>query len=291
MNHETGKSRKLYDDDMMQMQTLASDILLMERGQSKAVTGKEHLERNDFIIEKQKAELQRMDAAKRHKEELINLAEQELKQVKSEIRTDKLKKTATTAATAITSGVASLFGSGKLKELERANEKLQDEVSKRDTNIEKLQSQIQQMQKQHDTQIHNLKEMHRQELDMKEKELSRLARIIDKAFRWFPMFREMLRMEKFCAMLGFTKEMTERLVVKKEALKCSGKIYSEQHRRNFDIKDDVLRVENDPDDESRLNLTINREPIAEWFREQWHRLRYGTSLPQQEEKKSRGIKL
>ena len=118
----------------------------------KAVTGKAHLERNDFIIEKQKAELQRMDAAKRHKEEQINLAEQELKQVKSEIRTDKLKKTATTAATAITSGVASLFGSGKLKELERANEKLQDEVSKRDTSIEKLQSQIQQMQKQHDTQ-------------------------------------------------------------------------------------------------------------------------------------------
>ena len=48
------------------MQNLASDILLMERGQSKAVTGKKHLERNDFIIEKQKAELQRMDAAKRH---------------------------------------------------------------------------------------------------------------------------------------------------------------------------------------------------------------------------------
>ncbi len=132
------------------------------------------------------------------------------------------------------------------------------------------------MQKQHDTQIHNLKEMHRQELDMKEKELSRLTRIIDKAFRWFPMFREMLRMEKFCAMLGFSKEMTESLLVKKEALKCSGKIYSEQHRRNFDIKDDILRVENDPDDESRLNLTINRKPIADWFREQWHRLRYGT---------------
>ena len=291
MDHDTGKSRKLNDDDMMQMQTLASEILSMERGQSKTETGKEHLERNDFIIEKQKAELQRMDAAKRHKEEQINLAEQELKQVKSEIRTDKLKKTATTAATAITSGVASLFGSGKLKELERANEKLQDEVSKRNTNIEKLQSQVQQMQKQHDTQIHNLREMHRQELDMKEKELSRLARIIDKAFRWFPMFREMLRMEKFCAMLGFSKEMTESLIVKKEALKCSGKIYSEQHRRNFDIKDDILRVENDPDDESRLNLTINRKPIADWFREQWHRLRYGARVPQQEERKSRGFKL
>ena len=71
----------------------------------------------------------------------------------------------------------------------------------------------------------------------------------------------------------------------------SGKIYTEQHRRNFDIKDDILRVENDPVDESRLNLTINRKPIADWFREQWHRFRYGTRLPQQEEKKSRGFKL
>ncbi len=109
---------------MIEMQTLASDILLMERGQSKAVTGKEHLERNDFIIEKQKAELQRIDETKRHKEQQVSLAEQELKQVKSEIRTDKLKKTATDAATAIASGVGSLFGSGKLKELEQAHRKI-----------------------------------------------------------------------------------------------------------------------------------------------------------------------
>jgi len=291
MNHETGKSRKLNDEDMTEMQSLASDILLMERGRSKAVTGREHLERNDFIIEKQKAELQRIDAAKRHTERQVNFAEQELRQVKSEIRTDKLKSAATDAATAIASGVGSLFGSGKMKELGRANERLRDEVSKRDADIKKLQTHIQQMQKQHDTQIHNLREMHRQELDMKEKEISRLGRIIDKAFRWFPMFREMLRMEKLCAMLGFSKEMTERLVVKKEAMKCSGKIYSEQHRRSFDVKDDVLRVENDPDDENRLNLTINRKPIADWFREQWNRLRYGTIQPQQEERQGRGMKL
>ena len=291
MNHETGKSRKLNDEDMTEMQSMASDILLMERGRSKAVTGREHLERNDFIIEKQKAELQRIDAAKRHTERQVNFAEQELRQVKSEIRTDKLKSAATDAATAIASGVGSLFGSGKMKELGRANERLQDEVSKRDADIKKLQTHIQQMQKQHDTQIHNLREMHRQELDIKEKELSRLGRIIDKAFRWFPMFREMLRMEKLCAMLGFSREMTERLVVRKEAMKCSGKIYSEQHRRNFDVKDDVFRVENDPDDENRLSLTVNRKPIADWFREQWNRLRYGTRQPQQEERQGRGMKL
>ena len=72
----------------------------------------------------------------------------------------------------------------------------------------------------------------------------------------------MLRMEKLCAMLGFTKEMTESLIVKKEALKYSGKSYSEQHRRNFDIKDDIPMVGNTPDNENRINLTINRKPIA-----------------------------
>lgn len=68
MDHDTGKSRKLNDDDMMQMQTLASEILSMERGQSKTETGKEHLERNDFIIEKQRAELERIEAERQHKE-------------------------------------------------------------------------------------------------------------------------------------------------------------------------------------------------------------------------------
>lgn len=79
MDHNTGKSRKLNDDDMMQMQTLASEILSMERGQSKTETGKEHLERNDFIIEKQRAELERIEGERQHKEHQIDLAEQELK--------------------------------------------------------------------------------------------------------------------------------------------------------------------------------------------------------------------
>lgn len=101
----------------------------------------------------------------------------------------------------------------------------------------------------------------------------------------------MLRMEKFCATLWFAKEMTESLLIKKEALKCSGKIYSEQHRQNFNIKDGILMIENDSDNESRSSLTINREPISDWFREQWHKLRYRTRHLQPEERKSREFKL
>ena len=291
MNHDTGKSRKLNDDDMMQMQTLASDILLMERGQSKAVTGKKHLERNDFIIEKQKAELQRIEAVKRHKEQQVNLAEQELRQVKSEIRTDKLKSAATDAATVIASGVGSLFGSGKMKKLEQSNEELRQEIAKRDKGIDDLKAQMQRMQEQHGKQIRNLQGIHNQELEAKDKEISRLNTLLEKAFKWFPMLREMLRMEKLCAAIGFTKEMIESLLTKKEAIRCNGRIYSEEHRRKFDIKNDVFKVERNPTDNNKLVLTINRQPIGEWFKEQLGKLGHGFRKAPDEPRKGGGFRL
>ena len=291
MNHDTGKSRKLNDDDMMQMQTLASDILLMERGKSKAVTGKEHLERNDFIIEKQKAELQRIEAIKRHKEQQVNLAEQELRQVKSEIRTDKLKSAATDAATVIASGVGSLFGSGKMKKLEQSNEELRQEIAKRDKGIDDLKAQMQRMQEQHGKQIRNLQGIHNRELEARDKEISRLNILLEKAFKWFPMLREMLRMEKLCAAIGFTKEMIESLLTKKEAIRCNGRIYSEEHRRKFDIRNDIFKVEKNPTDDTKLVLTINRQPIGEWFKEQWEKFRQGLRQSTEEPRKSRGLKL
>lgn len=55
-------------------------------------------------------------------------AQEELKQVKAEIRTDKLKSAATDTATALASSVGSLFGNGKMKSLERRNEDLQDRI-------------------------------------------------------------------------------------------------------------------------------------------------------------------
>ena len=290
MNHETGKSQKLNDEDMATMQTLASNILLMERGQAKAVTGKEHLERNDFIIKKQKAELQRIEETQRHKEQQVTLAEQELKQVKSEIRTNKLKSVATDAATAIASGVGSLFGSGKLKELEHSNSELHKEIAKRDKSINGLKIQMKHMQEQYGKQIQDLQGIHNQELEAKDKEISRLNTILEKAFNWFPLLKEMLRMERLCYAIGFTKDMINSLLTKKEAIRCNGRIYSEEHRRRFEIKNDIFKVEKNPTDDSKLILTINRQPIGEWFREQWEKLQEGLRKTE-EPRKNRGFRL
>lgn len=102
--------------------------------------------------------------------------------------------------------------------------------------------------------------------------------------------KEMLRMEKLCAIIGFTKDMVDKLLTKKEAIQCSCKIYSEEHRRKFDIRNDIFRVEKHPMDNSKLILTINRIPMVEWFKEQFDKLRQGLRKTE-ESRKSRGFKL
>ena len=90
-NHDTGKSRKLNDEDMTEMQDLASDIFLMERGQSKVVTGKEHQERNDFIIGKQKEEMKRLDATRQYREHQLEMANKKMQETEHAQETTRLK--------------------------------------------------------------------------------------------------------------------------------------------------------------------------------------------------------
>ena len=291
MDHDMGKSRKLNDDDMMQMQTLASEILSMDRGQSKTVTGKEHLERNDFIIEKQRVELERIEAERQHKEYQIDLAEQELKQVKSEIRTDKLKSVATDAATALASGVSSLFGSGKIKSLERKNEDLRDEIAIRDETIEQLQSNIKQMEVEHSRAMMNKDNEHRKALEAKEaehkEETNILNSIINTAHRWYPDFANLLRLERLAKHIGLSA-MDFAELIKGRVLNFTGRLFSSEHNRWFATDNTPLQILRDND--RRLTLTANRIPLSQWFGEQYDKLRQSIRQPIQPNK-SRGMKL
>ena len=175
--------------------------------------------------------------------------------------------------------------------MEQANESLRYEISKRDKSIDDLKVQMQQIQEQHSRQIRNLQGIHNQELEAKDKEISRLNTILEKAFNWSPLLKEMLRMEKLCYAIGFTKDMVNSLLTKKEAIRCNGKIYSEEHRRKFEIKNDIFKVEKSLVDDNKLVLTINRQPIGEWFKEQWEKLRQGLRQSAEEPRKSRGFRM
>lgn len=48
--------------------------------------------------------------------------------------------------------------------------------------------------------------------------------------------------------------MVSSLLTKKEAIRCNGKIYSEEHKRKFEIKNDIFMVEKNPTNNSKLIL-------------------------------------
>lgn len=282
MNHETGKSYKLNDDDMTQMQTLLSEILSMERGQSKAETGKEHLERNDFIIEKQRAELERIEVERQHKEHQIDLAEQKLKQVKSEIRNDKLKSVATDAATALASGVSSLFGSGKMKSLERKNEDLRDEIAIRDETIKQLQSDIKQMQVEHQKQMQEVKRSY-------EEENRKQSEYIDKILRYFPYVEKLMPMIKYLSeKMGFTDDLIRKLCTFKD-VSVTGKLYSSEHNQSFSANGAICSLKQDR--EGHFDLNIDGVSRHSWFRRKKDEFMEALGLPTSRRNQNRGLKL
>lgn len=157
MNHDTGKSCKLDDKAMSDMQTLLAECLEMERGTSKEVTGKEHLERADFIITKQKQEAEQVKSEKEAAEADRNAALRETDNARSEqeklriVNEEKQRRSAELDSEiaekeerarevdrentdSIKSGIANLFGKGKYAAIEQENEHIKesfpDEVRK-----------------------------------------------------------------------------------------------------------------------------------------------------------------
>lgn len=150
MNHDTGKSCKLDDKAMSDMQTLLAECLDMERGSSKEQTGKEHLERADFIIAKQKQEVEQAQAEKEAAQAERNAAVREADKAKTEQeklqaeneekqrrsaeldseiadKEERIREADRENTDSIKSGIANLLGKGKYAAIEKENAKLKAE--------------------------------------------------------------------------------------------------------------------------------------------------------------------
>lgn len=110
-------------------------------------------------------------------------AEQELKRAKKEVQTEKLKGAATTAAANIAESVVSLFGSNKVKALERRNEDLQDRILE-------LEEEARQREHQQAKQIQEIKTAY-------EQQNSKLSEFVDFVKRYFPYVEKMMPTIKF----------------------------------------------------------------------------------------------
>ena len=150
------------------------------------------------------------------------------------------------------------------------------------------------MQADHSREIREMQQKHGREIADKDtrhkQEISFLKTVIAKAAAWFPYLREMLRIENLCRLVGFDERQTATLV-KGKTLEYAGELYSEEHGRKFTTERAGVQVVKDPTDGTKLVLAINRKPIAEWFKEQFEKLRQNIRQPIQQQRKSRGMKL
>ncbi len=92
MDHSTGKSWKLNEKDMSEMQTLVAKTLDMERGTSKAETHLDHLERNDYILQKQRNEMESIAKAKAVAETQTAELKEECEHLEEEVEQAKHRK-------------------------------------------------------------------------------------------------------------------------------------------------------------------------------------------------------
>lgn len=187
MNHDTGKSIKLNDDDMKTMQNLASDILSMERGQSKAVTGKKHLDRNDFIIEKQKEEMKRLDATRQYREHQLEKTNQKIHEaeiitntlnemaIQKERQNEELDRAISEKRSRLNKekgsellNAAVGWATGRSKALKGEIEDLRHEISTHEETIGQLQGTIRTMQNSHHRELMKLKSEHQSELSRRD---------------------------------------------------------------------------------------------------------------------------
>ena len=150
------------------------------------------------------------------------------------------------------------------------------------------------MQADHSRKIREMQQKHGREIADKDtrhkQEISFLKTVIAKAAAWFPYFREMLRIENLCRLVGFDERQTATLVSGKP-LEYAGELYSDEHARKFTTEKAGFQVLKGPTDGTGLVLAIDRKPIAEWFKEQFEKLRQNIRRPMQPQRKGKSIKL
>ena len=197
-------------------------------------------------------------------------AQEELRQVKAEIRTDKLKCVATDTAIALASSVGSLFGSGRMKSLERRNEDLQDRILE-------LEDEARQRERQQAEQIQEIRNAY-------EQQHRKLSEFTDFVRRYFPYVEKLMPVINFLReRLGFNDGIIRRLCEFKE-VGIKGELYSSEFNRSFDTRHSVCSIKQD--ENGKFDFKIDGVSHVNWFRKKMNEFREAIGIPKPRQNRS-----
>ena len=231
--------------------------------------------------------VEQQDSLQENIENLLGLEEEamkKLKQVKGEINVQKMKGAAVNATTAIADGVSSLFGGSKVKRLEEENENLKRNIVNLQKQVQAEQREQTKMENRHSSEINRVDWSYRQKIA----EYDNRLELID---TYFPIVKELMPIAEQCREVGFTEELTRR-IVSLQPVEFKGRLYSKEYKEKFRTEHSTATVERDPQEKGKFRLCIDGVPILDWFRKKFQeikeKLRLNTPV---ENKQRKGLKI
>ncbi len=233
--------------------------------------------------------VEQQDSLQENIETLLGLeeeAQKKLKKVKGEIDVQKMKGAAVNATTAIADGVSSLLGGSKVKRLEAENENLKRDTANLQRQVQAEQREQKNMEHRHNSEIIRIDQSYQQKI----KEYDNRLKQID---TYFPIVTELLPIAEQCREVGFTEELTRRIVTL-QPVEFKGRLYSKEHREKFRTDHSTATVERNPQEKGKFRLCIDGMPILEWFRMKFQELKEKLSVihtQKEEDTPKRGFRL
>ena len=200
-------------------------------------------------------------------------AEQELDEVRQEVKSEKLEAAKTEAKAAFVAKVGSIFGGGKLKEFEHRNEDLQNR-------IKELEEEAVQREVQHAKQIQEMKNAY-------EQQHRKLSEFTDFVKRYFPYVEKLIPTIKFLRdTLNFSDRLIKKLCMFKDVT-IKGEVYSREFNQYFRADKTICSLKEDKD--GNFNLNIDGVSHVSWFRRKKDEFMQSLGMPTR--KQNKGIQL
>jgi len=205
-----------------------------------------------------------------HQQEQVT---EELSKIKREIKTEKLKSTAVNVATSAIEGIGSVFDNSRLKKQEKEIGKLKAENTTLKTENKQLNERIGHLKNEY------------------EKTTDKLREELRKIYNRFPGIRDLFNIEKLCKAVGFSDELTQKILTM-TPVGFKGKLFSTEHMRKFETDYSVVKIEKDSAEPSRLRLFVDNLEITDWFKKKYQEFQKDLGInPNLKQGENRGFKI
>ncbi|MDR0431665.1 MAG: plasmid recombination protein [Tannerellaceae bacterium] len=253
----------------------ARHITLTEFYRSQAIESRDLQTNIEMLLAVEDAKRLSIEELQRQKESELKNTEENLNQVKGQLKTERFKGAAAEVGSTLMDGIGSALGTSKFKCQQLEIENLKHEKHELQQEVEGL------------TQTINRKRSERQQ------ETMQLKSEIQKIHDWLPDTPMLIKWGEYCEKIGFTKNQT-RDIIGMKPFRFSGELYSNEHSQRFKANDVDVRLEKRTESQGLFRLLIDRIGLTQWFRQKYNEFREALGIkPKQTQEMSRnkGIKL